>query len=368
MYRFLIATALIFTISAHPMSGQDLTIRKEKWGETTTGEEVYLFTMRNRQRLQVQIMTLGGIITSIKMPDKHGVIEEITLGFDDLDPYLRGHPKFGAVMGRVTNRIKNARFTLDGEVYELEKNAGEHHIHGGTNSFDKMLWQAHMFGDGGTVGINLTLHSASGDGGFPGMVDAHVQYTLNNKNQLTIRYKATTDKPTHVNMTNHAYFNLNGGKRDIYDHQIQINAEYYTEADDSAMPTGQILSVEDSPLDLRNLTRIGDRIDKLGPGFDHNYVIRKEPGLLGAAAAVTDPESGRKMEVFTTQPGVQFYSANWLQGKYVGKGGVAYQNHFGIALETQHFPASANYTHFPSTVLRPGEEYEEKTMFVFSLP
>ncbi|NND08201.1 MAG: galactose mutarotase [Saprospiraceae bacterium] len=349
------------------MDAQDLKVEKEKWGETEDGRDVYLFTLENSQKLQVQIMSLGGVITSIKMPDRNGTRDEITLGFDDLASYLKGHPKFGSIMGRVTNRTKNASFVLDGKKYQLEKNAGLHHMHGGSQSFDKRVWQAQSFKDADQVGVDLLFLSPDGDGGFPGNVEARVRYTLNNRNELGIKYMATTDAPTHVNMTNHAYFNLSGAKENIYNHQITIHADYYTDADDTAMPNGQILQVEGTPLDLREPTKIGERIGKVGSGFDHNYVINKEPDVLSKAAEVFHPESGRMMKVFTTQPGVQFYSANWKDRAYIGKGGAKYGHHYGIALETQHFPASANYPHFPSTVLRPGEKYEETVVFEFSV-
>ena len=300
-FRLITFVASFFAI-AFSMEAQDLVIKKEKWGETEDGKDVYLFTMKHKHQLSVQVMSLGGIITSIEMPGKTGNREELTLGFDDLSSYLKGHPKFGSVMGRVTNRIKNANFKLDGKVYQLEKNAGQHHIHGGSQSFDKQVWQGESFSDRDQVGVDFTLLSPDGDGGFPGNVVAKVKYVLNTESELAIHYMATTDAPTHVNMTNHAYFNLSGAKENIYNHEISIYADFYTDADSSAMPTGQILEVANTPLDLRTPTKIGERIHELSNGFDHNYVLNKEPHALSLAAEVFHPGSGRRLKVYTTQP------------------------------------------------------------------
>ncbi len=366
----MIKKVVLFILSAiicMPSNAQSLQVNKESWGKTEAGEEVMHFTLSNKDGLTIKIMSLGCIITSIQMPDKNGDVSEITLGFNDLDSYLQGHPAFGAVMGRVTNRIKNARFTLDGHIYEVDKNMGEHHIHGASSGFNHVVWEGAEFSHEDEVGVEFMHTSPDGEAGYPGTVNAKVRYSLNNANELRIIYAATSDKPTIINMTNHAYFNLNGAQSSIDDHMVQVNAQYYTDADETAMPNGQILSVSGTPLNLLQPTRIGDRLDQVGNGFDHNYVIDKELGTLGLAAVVTEPGSGRKMEVLTTQPGVQLYTANWGDRVQNGRDGMSYKAHYGLCLETQHFPAAANYPHFPSTVLRPDEEYEEQVIFRFSV-
>lgn len=346
---------------------EKLKIDHRIWGQDAKGQNVILYTLQNSQGMKVGVMNFGGIITSIEVPDREGNMEDIALGFDSLAPYLGKHPAFGATIGRYANRIGNAQFTLDGKVYELEKNAGANHIHGGSKAFHKVLWQSEVINDPHRVGVRLSLISDEGEAGFPGKVEVMAEFTLNDENELHIAFQASTDKATPINMTNHSYFNLNGCKENIYDHQIRIVADSATAVDEALIPTGKIIPLENTPLDLRDFTRIGDRILDVGKGFDHNYVLNNYSGALQKVAEVYDPNSGRVMEVLTSQPGVQFYTANYLNEKHIGKNGLAYKNHMGFCLETQHFPDSPNHEHFPSTIVRPGKPYMEEVVYRFSV-
>ena len=344
-------------------------IRVESFGRTPDGREVTLYTMTNANGLKARIIDYGAILVSLEVPDRKGKLADIALGFDDIDSYVGRNPLFGAIVGRYANRIANASFTLDGVEYKLTANAGKNHIHGGGNKrFDKVVWKGHPSQNDEGVCVKLTHLSKDGEEGFPGNLDCIVTYTLTNKNELKISYKATTDKPTIINLTNHSYFNLAGaGNGDVRGHEIMINAELYTPAGEGLIPTGEIRSVKNTPLDFTEPKTIGSRIDQLKEtrGYDHNYVLNKSKGPLDLASRVYEPASGRVMEVYTTEPGMQFYTANGMRG-IKGKDGKVYQRHYGFCLETQHFPDSPNKPHFPSTVLRPGGEYNTVTIFKFS--
>jgi aldose 1-epimerase len=346
-----------------------MKVQKETFGRIPDGREVTLYTLTNANKLRAGIMDYGAILVSLEVPGRDGKFADITLGFDDLDPYVKRNPLFGAVVGRYANRIANARFTLDGIEYKLTANAGKNHIHGGRNKrFDKVMWEGRQFQSDKDVGVRFTYLSRDGDEGFPGNLNCTVTYTLTNNNELKISYKATTDKPTIVNLTNHSYFNLAGeGKGNVLEHQMMINADYFTPADKALIPTGEILSVKDTPLDFTEPRTIGSRIAELTQtrGYDHNYVLKSSNGSPTLAARVYEPTTGRVMEVYTTEPGMQFYTANGMKG-VKGKGGKIYNRHFGFCLETEHFPDSPNKPHFPSVVLRPGETYSTKTVFKLS--
>jgi aldose 1-epimerase len=346
-------------------------IEERGFGTTADGKAVSQYTLRNASGATIKVITYGGIITEIHVPDKDGKLDDVTLGFDSLKGYLAGHPYFGALVGRYANRIGKGRFTLDGKEYTLATNNGPNHLHGGTKGFDKVVWEATMHGVK-TQGPYVTLHYLSRDGeeGYPGNLDLTVTYTWSDKNELTIDYTATADKPTPINLTNHAYFNLagiHGG--DILGHELMIPAEKYTPTDDTLIPTGKIEPVEGTPFDFRTQKAIGKDIAQIKAdpvGYDLNYVLNNNDQKLVLAARVTEPKTGRVMEVHTTQPGIQFYSGNFLDGSLNGKGGVAYKKHYGFCLETQHFPDSPNHPNFPSTILKPGETFKSTTRYTFS--
>jgi len=346
-----------------------MKVQQESFGRTPDGREVTLYTLTNANKLRARIIDYGAILVSLEVPDRDGKLIDITLGFDDLDSYIKRNPLFGAIVGRYANRIGNAKFTLDGTEYKLTANAGKNHIHGGRKKrFDKVMWKGRQFQNNKGVGVRFTYLSKDGDEGFPGNLNCTVTYTLTNDSELKIRYEATTDKPTIANLTNHSYFNLAGaGNGDVLGHKIMVNADYFTPADKALIPTGEIHTVKGTPLDFTQPKTIGSRIDKLTQtrGYDHNYVLNSSIGSLALAARVYEPTSGRVMEVYTTEPGMQFYTANGMRG-VKGKSGKLYHRHYGFCLETQHFPDSPNKPHFPSVVLRPGETYNTVTVFKFS--
>ena len=349
-------------------------IKKESFGKTKDGQAVDLYTFSNASGMEVRAMTYGGIILSIKVPDRNGKFDDVTLGFDSLEPYLANSTFFGALVGRYGNRIGKARFKLDGKEYKLAVNNGPNALHGGLKGFDKVIWQAESFDKPEGVGVVFRYTSPDGEEDYPGTLQVLVTYTLTDKNELTLDYHATTDKATPVNLTNHAFFNLAGpGVRDILDHQMMINADNTTPVDITLIPTGEIKSVEGTPFDFRKPTAIGARIDandqqiKYGPGYDHNFVLNRKGEGLSLAARVVEPTTGRVMEVSTTEPAVQFYTGNFLDGTLTGKGGHVYKRRYAFCLETQHFPDSPNKPSFPSTILKPGETYTSKTVYAFSV-
>jgi aldose 1-epimerase len=308
------------------------------------------------------------IITELWVPDRNKKLGDIVLGFDNLESYLKGHPYFGCTVGRYANRIAKGRFTLDGREYTLATNNGPNHLHGGLKGFDKKVWKAEPVEVKGGVAVRFTLTSPDGDEGYPGTLSATIVYTLTDKNELRIDYTATTDKATPVNLTNHSYFNL-AGDGDILGHVVLLNADRYTPVDGTLIPTGELAKVKGTVMDFTQPMPIGSRIGQLTNdprGYDHNYVLNSGGKRLALAARVTEPKTGRVMEISTTEPGIQFYTGNFLDGTLKGKRGTVYQKHFGFCLETDHFPDSPNQPKFPSVILRPGKTYKQTTVHKFS--
>lgn len=347
------------------------TITKTTFGQLPDGQTADHFTLRNQKGTEIKITNYGGIITHWTAADKNGTFEDMVLGYDSLSGYLKASPFFGALVGRYGNRIGKATFTLDEKTYSLAANNGPNSLHGGKVGFDKVLWEAKLSDDQKT--LILTHTSKDGDEGFPGTLKAEVTYHLTEDNALEIGYRATTDKATVINLTNHTYFNLTGGKRDVLGHQVQLNADKFVPVDNTLIPTGQLQDVKGTPFDFLKPTEIGARIDdpkdeqiKFGGGYDHCWVINKGTEALAPTATVYEPTSGRVLEAFTTEPGVQFYTGNFLNGSITGKNAITYGKRSGFCLETEHFPDSPNQASFPSVVLRPGEVYTTKTVYKFS--
>ncbi len=344
-------------------------VKREAFG-TVNGRAVERFTLTNKNGIEVKAITYGGIITSIKTPDRAGAMGDIVLGFDSLDGYLGDPPYFGAIIGRYGNRIAKGRFTIDGVEAKLATNNGPNHLHGGIKGFDKQVWDAAIMP--GQMGVAFTYVSADGEEGYPGKLIVEVVYTLNDDNELVVEYLARTDKPTHVNLTQHSYFNL-AGAGDILGHELTIDADRYTPVDATLIPTGELAPVEGTPFDFRKPAAIGARIDaphpqiKVGPGYDHNWVLNRTGDGLQHAARVVEPKSGRTLDVSTTEPGMQFYAGNFLDGKLIGKGKQSYGRRSGFCLETQHFPDTPNQPAFPTTLLKPGQEYRSRTVFTFGV-
>jgi aldose 1-epimerase len=343
-----------------------MKIKKEHFGKTNDGEEVDLFTLTNKNGITLKITNYGGIITSIIVPDKNGKFDDIVLGFNTIDKYLKNHPYFGAIIGRYANRISKAKFLLNGNKYKLAANNGENHLHGGIKGFDKVLWKAEEIKKDKEIGVKLSYLSKHGEEGYPGNLSIIVTYLLTNNDELKIKYEAETDKTTPVNLTNHSYFNLKGaGKSDILSHVLTIHANKYTPVDKGLIPTGELKKVKNTPMDFLKPCSIGLRIKEVKGGYDHNFVLNQTKGILSLAARAFEPETGRTMEILTTQPGIQFYSGNFLDGTIKGKNGKQYNKHYGFCLETQHFPDSPNHPKFPSTILKPGEKYIHTTIYKF---
>jgi aldose 1-epimerase len=338
-------------------------------GQTKDGKTVRQFTLTNPSGMKAVLISYGGILSELHVPDRNGKLGDVTLGFDNLNSYLEGHPFFGAITGRYANRIAKGKFTLDGKEYTLATNNGPNHLHGGKVGFDKAVWEHQQFAHGLDMGVRFTHTSPDGDEGYPGALKMTVTYTLTAKNELRIDYEATTDKATPINLTNHAYFNLACGG-DVLGHEIMFAADKYTPTDDTLIPTGEIKSVEGTAFDLRKPTPVGAKFDQLmgePRGYDINFVLNKTGNALELAARVHEPKSGRVMEMLTTEPGVQFYTGNFLDGKLKGKGGWLYAKHHGFCLEAQHFPDSPNKPNFPSCILRPGAKYQQTTVYRFSV-
>jgi aldose 1-epimerase len=337
------------------------------------GTTVDVFTLTNSRGVEIRAIAYGGIITSIRTPDRAGHFDDIVLGFDSLDGYLGASPYLGAIVGRYGNRIAKGRFTLDGRTYQLATNNGPNHLHGGVRGFDKVVWAAEPFRNGEDVGVRFTYISPDGDQGYPGTLTARVTYTLSSRSQLSVEYDASTDRATPVNLTQHSYFNLTGTTRDILAHQLMIDADRYTPVDATLIPTGELAPVAGTPFDFRKPTAIGARIDQHdeqlenGQGYDHNWVINRTGDGLVHAARLVDPSTGRTIDVSTTEPGLQFYSGNFLDGSITGTGGHVYARRWGLCLETQRFPDSPNHPDFPSTILEPGQRYRSTTIFAFGV-
>lgn len=349
-----------------------LQIKKQPFGVTATRETVELYTLTNSNGMEARIMTYGGAVVSLTVPDRQGKLGDVVLGYETLDGYLKNSPYFGAIIGRYGNRIGKGSFSLNGKQYTLPKNNGENTLHGGIKGFDKVVWKAQEVKGKESVGLSLTYLSKDGEEGFPGNLSATVVYTLTDNNELKIEYSARTDKATVVNLTNHSYFNL-AGEGSILNHALMINANKFTPVGSGLIPTGELRGVKGTPMDFIEPTVIGARIDQqddqliFGKGYDHNWVLNNTTGGLALAARVYEPGSGRVMEITTTEPGLQFYSGNFLDGSITGKGAAVYKYRYGLCLETQHFPDSPNKPGFASTVLKPGQRYRSTTIYKFSV-
>jgi len=351
-----------------------MDVTKEIFGTMPDGREVELYTLVNANGVRARIMNYGAILVSLEVPDKNGNLEDVTLGYYNFEDYLKNNsPYFGAIVGRYGNRVGDAQFTLDGVTYNLAANNGKNHLHGGKRGFDKVLWKAKLVRKDNGVGVKLSYLSPDGEENYPGNLRCLVGYLLTNKDALNIYYTATTDKATPVNLTHHSYFNLAGqGQGDIMDHILMIDADEFTPVDEALIPTGEMRSVDGTPMDFTEPTAIGARIDQnyqqlqYAGGYDHNWVLNKGANVTMLAARLYEPDSGRVMEVHTTEPGIQFYSGNFLDGTITGKSGKVYKHRYGLCLETQHFPDSPNKDNFPSTILRPRKRYNQVTVFKFS--
>jgi aldose 1-epimerase len=360
--------------SCHVAAEGKSTMKKQPFGKLSDGREADLYTLTNRKGMEVAITNFGGIVVSLKVPDRTGKIDDVVLGYDSLDGYLTNKAFFGATIGRYGNRIGHGTFVLDGKTYTLPKNDADNTLHGGPEGFNKRLWTAKDVTAKRGPALELTYLSKDGEEGFPGNLSAKVVFTLTDENELVIDYTATTDKDTVVNLTNHSYFNLAGqGNGDILGHRLTIRGDKITAVDTTLIPTGELRPVKGTPFDFTSATAIGERINqddpqiKIGKGYDHNWVLTS-PGKSAPAlvAEAYEPTSGRVLQVLSTEPGVQFYSGNFLDGTIQGKGGKTYNHRFGFCLETQHFPDSPNHPNFPSTGLKPGNTYATTTVFKFS--
>ncbi len=347
---------------------------KAPFGKLPSGQPVSIYTLTNGHGVELRAMDYGGIITSLRTPDRNDALADIVLGYDSLDGYLKSTPYFGAIVGRYANRIAKGQFTLDGATYKLAVNNGANALHGGLVGFDKVMWRGEPWDSAGKVGVVFTYTSKDGEEGYPGTVKVRVAYTLTDDNEFAVDYSATSDKATPINLSQHTYFNLAGeGSGNILGHKIAIDADTITPVDSTLIPTGVKQSVAGTPFDLRKPTAIGAHIGepdaqlKIAGGYDHNFVLTRSGDGMSHAARVVDPVSGRTLDVATTEPGIQFYTGNFLDGTITGKSGHVYQHRTGFCLETQHFPDSPNQPKFPSTILRPGAEYRSRTVFTFGV-
>jgi aldose 1-epimerase len=343
-------------------------VEKSEYGKMPTGETVYQYKLTNSKGISATLIDYGAALISLKVPDRNGNVEDIVLGYDNLEGYINDNANFGGTIGRYANRIANGAFTINGQTYSVAKNDnGVNHIHGGIKRFNKVLWKGEEFKNGGDSGVKFHYLSKDGEEGYPGNLNVDVTYILG-VDRLTINYEATTDKPTVINLTNHSYFNLHDtGISDVLSHLAKINAEKYTPVDNNLIPTGEIQTVIGTPLDFTNWKAIGQDIDKVSPGYDFNYVLNKASGdLLTLAAAAYDKESGRELTLYTTEPGVQFYTGNYLDG-IKGKYGVTYKKYHAFCFEPQHYPDSPNHSEFPSTLLNPGQTYKQTSIYIISV-
>ncbi len=350
-------------------SKQRAPVSKSEFGKLPDGTVIESYTLHNTHGSSATIITYGATLTQLFVPDKNGKLGDVVLGFDKLEGYEGDpHPYFGATIGRYGNRIANGKFTLDGKEYHLYINNAPNTLHGGKIGYDRRVWKAAPSEDAQSESVQFTYVSPDDEENYPGTLTVHVTYTLTNSNELQIKYAAETDKPTVLNLTNHSYFNL-AGTGDVLQHVLQLNADNYTPVDATLIPTGQIATVAGTPLDFRKPTAIGARIGEIKDigGYDHNFVVNGKPGTLRLAAKVEDPSTGRQMEVLTTEPGMQFYSAIHLDPSIIGKGGKPFQKYGALCLETQHYPDSPNHPTFPTTVLRPGQKFTSETIYKFSV-
>jgi aldose 1-epimerase len=363
-------TAVLLAGCASPGSSAG-QISKAPFGTTKEGTPVDIYTLRNARGVEARICNYGGIVVSMRVPDRSGNFDDVVLGFDNLDSYIKGSPYFGALVGRYGNRIAKGKFSLDGVAHTLAVNNGPNALHGGIKGFDKVVWQAKPIASSQGPGLELTYVSKDGEEGFPGTLTVTAVYTLTADNALRLDFTATTDKDTIVNLTHHSYFNL-AGKGDVLAYEVYINADGFTPVDSTLIPTGELKPVAGTPFDFRQPTAIGARINqsdeqlKFGNGYDHNWVMNKAPGQLEVIARVTEPTTGRVLEVLSTEPGMQFYTGNFLDGSLTGKGGRVYQFRNAFCMEPQHYPNSPNQPNFPSVVLKPGQVYKNTIMYRFS--
>ena len=366
--------AMTMVMAAGLMAGSAMgvgVVTSQPFGKTPDGVDVSIFTLTNSAGCEARIINYGGIVVSFKVPDQHGRMGDVVLGYDNLNDYIRASPYFGCLVGRCGNRIAKGKFMLDGSSYTLATNNIGNHLHGGIKGFDKVVWQARTLETPEGAALELTYVSKDGEEGYPGTMTVKAVYALTADNGLRLDFTATTDAPTICNLTHHSYFNL-AGKGEVLDHVVRIPASCFTPVDETLIPTGQLRAVEGTPFDFRQATAIGARINekdqqlKFGRGYDHNWVIDKPAGALGLLAEVREATSGRIMQVWSTEPGVQFYTGNFLDGTMVGKQGLVYQFRTGFCLEPQHYPDSPNHPAFPSVVLRPGETY--RSTIVYSFP
>jgi aldose 1-epimerase len=350
------------------------TVSKQSFGKTSDGQNIDLYTLRNTHGVEAKITNYGGIVVSLKVPDRNGKFDDVVLGFNDLESYLtKNGPYLGALIGRYGNRIAKGRFKLNGVEYKLATNNDANHLHGGIKGFDKVVWTGREMRTNAGPAVSLTYLSKDGEEGYPGNLNVRVVYTLTNNNELKIDYSATTDKDTVTNLTHHSYFNLAGeGNGDILNHLVTINANRFVPTDSESIPTGKLKSVAGTPFDFLKATAIGARIDqddeqlKFGRGYDHTWVINGRAGMMRLAATAYEETSGRVMQVWTTEPGMQFYTGNFLDGTLTGKSGKTYQRRYGFCFETQHYPDSPNQPSFPTTTLRKGQTYKSTTIYRFS--
>ena len=364
--NFLAATPAAQTQSRK--SGE-ASVERSNFGTLDDGTVIESFTLRNAKGATARVITYGATLTELRVPDRKGELDDVVLGFDNLKSYRGPHPHFGGTIGRYANRIAKGRFTLDGKEYTLATNNGPNSLHGGNVGFDHRVWKAEALRESHVAAVRFSYLSKDGEENFPGDLSVAVTYTLTDANEVKIDYSAKTDKATPVNLTNHSYFNLAGAGSDVLGHVLYLNADQYTPVDSTLIPTGEIRSVKGMPLDFTKPTAIGAHISEIKDigGYDHNFVINGEPGKLRLAARVSEPSSGRQMEVWTTEPGVQFYSAIGLDGTIIGKHGVAYKKYGALCLETQHYPDSVNHANFPSAILRPGAVFHSQTIYKFSI-
>jgi aldose 1-epimerase len=360
--------ALILIVSGcKPKNDKVSPISEISWG-IDGGKAVKLFTLTNKNGMEVKIMNFGAVINSIVVPDRNGKMENIVLGFDSLKSYQGTHPYFGSLVGRYGNRIALGKFSLNGNTYNLAVNNGVNHLHGGIKGFNKQVFLVDTtYSAGDSSVISLSYLSADMEEGYPGNLKVKVNYVLTNKNEIRIEYEAETDKPTVLNLTNHSYFNLTGCKENILNHELVLMADSITPTDTTLIPTGILTPVAGTPFDFTVAHKIGERIDQVPGGYDINYKLRNKTGELVQAAEVFEPVSGRVLQAYTTEPGVQFYTGNFLDGSLTGFNGVRYQKHFGFCLEAQHFPDSPNKPQFPTVVLNPGQKYKQLTVYKFSV-